>query len=374
MLCCLSQWSWAQCDCDPCSPSVPISEAEETIIYINVNSDGNADCSLATNPVQNFMADFNHSYLGDIKMTLTSPMGQSVFLIGGSDYFGDTDDGTDGIDRFIPTFVPNAVMALQGVFESKTVSQKTKRDAIDNITGDFHPFSSDLGQFSGSLCGQWQLRISDSFNEDQGQLNDLMLNFTSQVGIECNTTQTALAAELIEFRAFAQQEVNVLEWLTATESDTEWHIIERSENGLDFKEIAREKAQGNTASATAYRFVDAKPLFKSYYRIRTVDFNGHQEFSHVVTVNRDLPEVFILNKLYPSPTVDVVNIEYTLPTAATVVTRLLDINGKLLNTNELPAQSGLNTLQLDMNNYTAGFYFLVMEADGTRIVKRVVKQ
>lgn len=364
----------AQCDCAPCQPAVPITETEDLIIYINVNTDGNADCDLSSNPVQNFLLDFNHSYLGDLDVTLTSPMGQSIFLIRNADYFGLTDNSNGEGDRFTPTFLPNNQEALQGNFENKTVSQKTRMGILDNISGEYYPFANDFAQLTGDLCGQWQLRISDNFSQDAGQLNQLQLNFTNQNGIDCASSQNALSAELIEFRAFPHDEVNIIEWLTATEVNTKWHIIERSTDGMTFTEIAREAAQGTKTTATSYRFTDSKPLFTAFYRIQTIDINGDIEYSHVVNVNRELPETVILQAVYPSPAVEQIFVDYSLPTSANLSLQLFDLNGQLLNNNNLPAQKGTHTTSIDIASYPSGFYFLVLKSNNTRIVKRVIKQ
>lgn len=364
----------AQCSCAPCSNgAIPFDENSDILINIEVSDAGGADCNLSSNSVLFFNLAFSHSFLGDVTATLTSPTGQSVTLIGGSGDFGVTDDGINNPDVFKPIFRRSETFALHGVWENNAVSQKTNNTIVDEIVGDYYPASGQINDFSnGTLCGTWQLRISDNLTEDEGFLDNFGLRFTNTDNLNC-PVNTSLAAELLEFRAFAAEKNNVLEWLTATETDTKWHIVERAENGRDFKEFGRVAAQGTTSQATTYRFEDTQPLVSTYYRVKTLGTNGAIEYSHIVKVDRKIPQL-TLQKIYPSPTQGQTTVEFNVPEDSKIQSQLINISGQVLQTNFINTQAGNHKIEFDLSTYAPGLYYFVLSDGQQRVIKKIVKQ
>jgi hypothetical protein len=95
-----------------------------------------------------------------------------------------------------------------------------------------------------------------------------------------------LPIELLSFKAAERGAMNELIWQTASEENTEWHIIERSSNGQDFVEIDRISAAGSSYQIVDYFFIDKRPLLTGYYRIKTVDFDGYTSYSPIENVKR----------------------------------------------------------------------------------------
>ncbi len=76
---------------------------------------------------------------------------------------------------------------------------------------------------------------------------------------------------LLNFEAKAEegQTAVMVRWFTAREIDTDSFRIERSDNGVDFTEIGRVKAAGNTDKLQAYALYDIHPIVgkPAYYRL-----------------------------------------------------------------------------------------------------------
>jgi hypothetical protein len=103
--------------------------------------------------------------------------------------------------------------------------------------------------------------------------------------IECNTP---LPIELVEFKGSAYPEYNLLEWLTATEINNDYFIIERSENGVEFYELIKMDGAGNSTMLTRYSTLDNKPLTGiNYYRLKQFDFDGKVSTSKIIAVSRE---------------------------------------------------------------------------------------
>jgi hypothetical protein len=75
-----------------------------------------------------------------------------------------------------------------------------------------------------------------------------------------------------------------IRWSTAFEEQCNYFLIERSNNGSDFKFAGYVKGQGNSNDSTSYSFIDTEPGQKqSWYKISEVDFSGHRKpFGEVV--------------------------------------------------------------------------------------------
>jgi hypothetical protein len=109
----------------------------------------------------------------------------------------------------------------------------------------------------------------------------------------------ALPVKLVSFKAKPADEVIVLEWVTATEINSEKFVIERSEDGIAFESIGETPAAGNSVASIQYTSNDNLPLpGRNYYRLKMVDLDGHTEYSDVITLNHDSKKGIVI---YPSP-------------------------------------------------------------------------
>lgn len=88
-----------------------------------------------------------------------------------------------------------------------------------------------------------------------------------------------LPIELIFFKAqhSGNQQV-ALTWATATEINSDFFVVERSRNAIDYTEISKINAAGNSSKTVNYQFVDESPLFgTNYYRLKQVDKDGKEQ-------------------------------------------------------------------------------------------------
>ncbi|MFK7807200.1 MAG: proprotein convertase P-domain-containing protein, partial [Saprospiraceae bacterium] len=97
-----------------------------------------------------------------------------------------------------------------------------------------------------------------------------------------------LPVELISFEGQALEKENILTWTTASEENTEWHIIERSIDGKNnWTEIGRTRAAGTSAAIQKYELMDQSPVANAYYRVKSLDFDARFEYSNVVNIQRE---------------------------------------------------------------------------------------
>jgi len=96
-----------------------------------------------------------------------------------------------------------------------------------------------------------------------------------------------LPVELIRFEAEAiTNNTTHITWETATETNNDYFSLQRSFNGVDFKEIAIIAGAGTSSFAHQYEFFDHtagnSPIV--YYRLVQVDYNGATTTSNIIHV------------------------------------------------------------------------------------------
>ncbi|HPI07527.1 MAG TPA: hypothetical protein PLM41_14155 [Saprospiraceae bacterium] len=143
----------------------------------------------ATNPVlgENGQAicgvhlQFTHEYLGDLVIQLTSPLGQSITLIGPFVFAGPTDLTTWDVH-----FVPCAVAASPDPGFNPNWSNNQPWDLFQTYTGSYHPFNGCLETLTGPVNGTWTLTITDGQALDQGELLAFGIDFCDPAGLACS--------------------------------------------------------------------------------------------------------------------------------------------------------------------------------------------
>lgn len=78
-------------------------------------------------------------------------------------------------------------------------------------------------------------------------------------------------------------------WTTLTEKNSDYFILEKSEDGSNFFQLIQSKAQGESSSPTDYFFFDNQPkVGVNYYRLTEVDLNGKKTTFDMTACNFSL--------------------------------------------------------------------------------------
>lgn len=81
---------------------------------------------------------------------------------------------------------------------------------------------------------------------------------------------------------------NKIDWATACEIDNDRFEIEKSLDAQSWEVIAKVKSQGNGNKPAHYTYSDESGAeASSFYRIKQVDYNGHFDYSKVMSSSRD---------------------------------------------------------------------------------------
>ncbi len=184
---------------------------------------------------------------------------------------------------------------------------------------------------------------------------------------------TKLAVDFIEFYGEVQTEGNFLTWITATEENNDFFTVEHSTNGQDFVAIGTVDGAGTTNEAAIYDFLHRNaPSGMSYYRIKAVAFDGEATYTKVISLVRG-ERVFDIVSVYPIPVSSVVNINFTTKAEGSSTIQIHNVAGKLITTQDVDTQGGINKVSLNVASYPVGTYFITIkngeEVATTKFVK-----
>jgi Secretion system C-terminal sorting domain len=187
-----------------------------------------------------------------------------------------------------------------------------------------------------------------------------------QIGVSGLNTFVALPLGTTSFTAQPQQHSVNLEWKTATEQNSGYFTIERSQDGLNWSGIGQVTAAGNSQDLLQYNFVDQKPVTgANYYRLQEVADNGTSVYSAIRNV--DFSGAPIAINWYPNPTHDRLTLTSNSDLQSITLTTL---DGRILQT----VAGSASTQSIDLSRYSFGIYFLIIRTtDGQTQTAKIEK-
>lgn len=176
---------------------------------------------------------------------------------------------------------------------------------------------------------------------------------------DCLTTNTTcgivqLPVVLASFYGVNKGDYNTIVWITATERDSDYFVLERSEDGVNWYQIAVTPGAGNKETETMYEIEDQGINDVYYYRLEQFDYNGDSYKSYPISVSYVNPSEELT--IYPNPATgeDLIHIS-GLDTEGQIY--VYDMSGSLM-LSEFVTLSKHNT-ELNIGNLGSGMYTLV---------------
>ena len=188
-------------------------------------------------------------------------------------------------------------------------------------------------------------------------------------------TPVALPIELLYFTAKQSGTKVKLDWATASETNNDHFVVERSQDGTNFAEVFRKKGAGNSVNTLYYNGFDNAPIEGlSYYRLKQVDYDAKFKYSDIQSVNFKFDPAEIGIKIYPNPAVDnKFTVDYTIEKADQVVVYFYNSIGQLLHQEAWATNKGINTKEFYFPEVSEGMYILELKASNGTSVKQHVK-
>ncbi len=218
----------------------------------------------------------DHSYSGDLEVSLTSPDNETTLLIenpcgGNDDIAVDIDDENSTVSFSCPLIGGQVIEPI---------------DALSNFD-------------NSAQNGTWTLTIVDEANLDGGSLEAWSLSICITV------SSSPLPVSWLEFKVSDAGLKSLLEWAVTEERDNKgFEIQRRGPNDTEFVDIGW-VAGTNSSGRNDYSFVDTDVFAGQtyFYRLKQIDFDGSFSFSPIRSIqfesgtDRDI-------RLFPNPTND----------------------------------------------------------------------
>ena len=160
-----------------------------------------------------------------------------------------------------------------------------------------------------------------------------------------------------------------LHWVTLTEVNTSYFVIEKSIDGRTFKKIGTTLAAGNSQSQLDYNFTDANLSASTvYYRVVEYDKNGRNTYSNVAIVQLKNANKEI--NIFPNPVTDYVKISFK-NTPGDYTVDLYNAIGQRLYTDRITTGLGTQFLTIYRKAMAAGTYYLKITNRANKDIKSV---
>ncbi|HPX75707.1 MAG TPA: T9SS type A sorting domain-containing protein [Bacteroidales bacterium] len=167
-----------------------------------------------------------------------------------------------------------------------------------------------------------------------------------------------LPVELVSFNVNCDKNFVELNWVTASETNNDYFIVQRSQDATNWKNLDKIQGAGFSSSELEYKHIDKNQVSENvYYRLVQVDFDGTKTISNIVNVNCinkfEIPNISI----YPNPANDILNFSQ----AQTY--EILDIQGRVL------MQSKTKQNSVNISELKEGMYFIKFENELLKFIK-----
>lgn len=183
-----------------------------------------------------------------------------------------------------------------------------------------------------------------------------------------------LPIELSNLSALNTGKNNKITWTTVSEVNNNVQMVNRSKDGISGWEVVGEVSGTNTKETATYEVYDNQPYNMSFYRIHSIDFDGKEQFSKVVSLQRTAGTGFI-QAILPNPTASFIEIQFQPEFDDKVVYTVMDITGKIWKSEVGSALGNSESkFMMDMSDLNTGLYFVNVRGGGINQNEKIYKQ
>lgn len=168
---------------------------------------------------------------------------------------------------------------------------------------------------------------------------------TGPAAVTTSGSGSTLPIELLEFTGTCIANGVQLNWITGTEINNDYFLIEKSNDGYNWEQIAKIKGLVNSYAAAKYVHNDYTNLYNlTYYRISQVDIGGQTTIFKAIDVYCSDTNIKDQMILYPNPSSTELNIVLSVSKLATNTNITLVNNaGELIFETKVDLIKGVNS-------------------------------
>ncbi|HEV2832890.1 MAG TPA: T9SS type A sorting domain-containing protein [Hanamia sp.] len=221
--------------------------------------------------------------------------------------------------------------------------------------------------------------ISFNYTVTQPGTYSYQCDFHAPFMVASFTATSVLPVTLSAFDVGTQNNHPFLSWTTQTEINVDYFSIRRSTNGIDFKEIGKVTAAGNSTSENNYSFSDEevlKGINYVYYALAIIDEDGKTQLSPIKIYKYPTTASRIITSLSPNPVSGMghLMLQFNADKAGVMMVQLIDMHGQTVLKTKLSAERGINNGHIHLGDVPSGVYTIYFSLDGANESYRIVKK
>ncbi len=175
-----------------------------------------------------------------------------------------------------------------------------------------------------------------------------------------------LPVEYLRFSARVEGSTVKLEWITASEVNNDYFIVERSDDGQRFDRVGLVDGHGTTSEKQSYVFTDHPGGPLAYYRLRQVDFDGRHHLSDIVAARPGMPGAHAWHDESAGQV-----IVRTNECGDKVTGSLWDMSGRLRIASQTVPTTPAGYIRFPVTDLQPGLYLLRMECGGQSLKVKI---
>jgi hypothetical protein len=171
-----------------------------------------------------------------------------------------------------------------------------------------------------------------------------------------------LPVELLSFSGNCKNDQTQLIWETASENNSDYFEVLKSQDGENWRIINKQAAAGFSTTLQMYSFIETEKSNNAYYRLNQVDFNGENKLYDPIFI--DCEGNFNQLITYPNPSKDGFNVAISdkkLVGDASLIIR--DAMGKVVLVKAISIVDGTNIFPISATEIENGVYFITIESE-----------
>lgn len=165
-----------------------------------------------------------------------------------------------------------------------------------------------------------------------------------------------------------------LSWRALIDINIRHFDVERSTDGVNFRQIGQVSASDETSSNT-FTYLDIlAEKGSNFYRLAIVDKDGNYTYSKVLTISVDVKGIS-LSVVYPNPFSKRVQVKIESDIDEQITIRVIDNAGNVVRSQVANVLKGDNKIAItNVDNLPSGFYFLEVNGKDRKMRTKLMKQ
>lgn len=235
--------------------------------------------------------------------------------------------------------------------------------------GDENSFNTDPNYSDPASCdlvltGNYQTGVSVGSVTD-----DIFGTARTNPTIGAWEESAVLPVELVSFNGVCKDDHVLVTWATATETNNDYFVLQRSDDGFNFETVATIEGTGTSTYMNFYEIRDQRSFTGvCYYRLIQLDFNGHKHTYDIIAVSECTQEGAGLSHVFPNPMADELNIVFTTFEDQVIKILITNAVGQQVVEKSFNVTEGNNQLNVSTIDLAAGSYQLMIMTDSGELI------